>query len=343
VAHLLEVEDLDVWFEVPGRPDVHAVRGVSFTLDQQEKIGLVGESGCGKTTTLLAVAGLLAPSAKIAGHVILAGQEILGMGERGLRAHRWTEMSMVFQGSMSAFSPVTTIGRQLADAIHVRGGQPRAAARARARELLTLVGIPPERADSYPHQLSGGMRQRATIALALSCDPKIVLADEPTTALDVIVQAQVMELLDRLCDELGLSLLLVSHDLMMVAEMCERLHVMYAGEIVESGSDEQIVGSPAHPYTSRLFAATADLSMSVQPVAIPGAPPRLDYPIMGCPFRSRCDRAIERCEHEAPTLRPVRPGQTAACHLVGVDDISEEDLPVAGASGVASGGHDGPA
>lgn len=343
MAHLLEVEDLQVWFETPGGPDVHAVRGVSFTLDQREKIGLVGESGCGKTTTLLAVAGILAPTAKIAGRVLLDGREILGLSDRGMRAHRWTEMSMIFQGSMSAFSPVTTVGRQLADAIRVRGGRSKSEARARARELLGMVGIPPERADSYPHQLSGGMRQRATIALALSCDPRIVLADEPTTALDVIVQAQVMELLDRLCDELGLSLLLVSHDLMLVAEMCERVHVMYAGEIVESGSDEQIVGSPAHPYTSRLFAATADLSMSAAPVAIPGAPPRLDHPVLGCPFQPRCDRAFERCEHEVPVLHPVRPGQTAACHLVGSDDTHEEDLPVAGASGAASGGRDGSA
>jgi peptide/nickel transport system ATP-binding protein len=343
VAHLLEVEDLSVWFETPGGPDVHAVRGVSFTLDEREKVGLVGESGCGKTTTLLAVAGLLAPSAKLAGRVLLDGQEILGLGDRGLRPYRWTKISMVFQGSMNAFSPVTTVGRQLADAIVRRGGHPRAQARVRARELLSLVGIPPERANSYPHQLSGGMRQRATIALALSCDPQIVLADEPTTALDVIVQAQVMELLDRLCDELGLSLLLVSHDLMLVTEVCERLHVMYAGEIVESGSDEQIVNTPAHPYTSRLFAATADLSMSVAPVAIGGAPPRLDHPVTGCPFHSRCDKAFERCQREAPRLRPVRPGQTAACHLIDNDHTNGNGLPVAGASEITSGSHDGPA
>jgi oligopeptide/dipeptide ABC transporter ATP-binding protein len=343
MAHLLEVEDLHVWFETPGGPDVHAVRGVSFTLDQREKVGLVGESGCGKTTTLLAIAGLLAPSAKVSGRVLLDGQEILGLGERAMRPHRWTEMSMVFQGSMNAFSPVTTVGRQLADALQVRGGRSRAQARDRARELLSLVGIPPERASSYPHQLSGGMRQRATIALALSCEPKIVLADEPTTALDVMVQAQVMELLDRLCDELGLSLLLVSHDLMLVTEMCERLHVMYAGEIVETGSDDQIVNVPAHPYTSRLFAATADLSLSVAPVAIPGAPPRLDHPVTGCPFRPRCDRAFEPCAGEVPVLRPVRPGQTAACLLVGRDDTSEEDLPVAGASGATPGGRNGAA
>ncbi len=343
MAHLLEVEDLHVWFEVPGRPDVHAVRGVSFTLDEREKVGLVGESGCGKTTTLLAVAGILAPAAKMSGRVLLDGKEILGLGDRGMRAYRWTEVSMIFQGSMNAFSPVTTIGRQLADAIELRGGRTKSEARARARELLSLVGIPQTRADSFPHQLSGGMRQRVTIALALSCEPKIVLADEPTTALDVIVQAQVMELLDRLCDELGLALLLVSHDLMLVAEMCERLHVMYAGEIIESGSDEQIVDTPAHPYTSRLFAATADLSMSVAPVAIPGAPPRLDHPVLGCPFQPRCDQAIERCEHEEPLLRQIRPGQSAACHLAGGGGDGAEDRPVAGASGVVSGGRDAPA
>jgi peptide/nickel transport system ATP-binding protein len=252
-------------------------------------------------------------------------------------------MSMIFQGSMNAFSPVTTVGRQLADAIQVRGGQPKALARARARELLTLVGIPAERASSYPHQLSGGMRQRATIALSLACEPKIVLADEPTTALDVMVQAQVMELLERLCDELGLALLMVSHDLMLVTEVCERLHVMYAGQIVESGSDDQIVGAPAHPYTSRLFAATADLSLSVAPVAIPGAPPRLDHPVPGCPFRSRCDQAFDRCAHEAPALLPVQPGQMAACHLVEDHDASQEGLSVPGGSELTSGSRDGAA
>jgi peptide/nickel transport system ATP-binding protein len=341
VPHLLEVEDLEVWFETPGGPDVHAVRGVSFTLDKHQRVGLVGESGCGKTTTLLAVAGLLASSAKISGRVLLEGQPIVGLGERRMRAHRWTSMSMVFQGSMNAFSPVTTVAQQLTQAIQVRGGRPRGEARARA--LLSLVGIPPERADSYPHQLSGGMRQRATIALALSCDPDIILADEPTTALDVIVQAQVMELLDRLCDDLGLALLLVSHDLMLVAEICERVHVMYAGEIVESGSDEQIVHHPAHPYTSRLFAATADLSMSVPPVAIPGAPPRLDHPVAGCPFSSRCDQAFDLCEQEAPTLHPIRNGQVAACHLVYGDGASKQNLPVTRDSGITLGGRNGPA
>jgi peptide/nickel transport system ATP-binding protein len=339
VTHRLEVEDLHVWFENPGRSDVHAVRGVSFVLDRHEKLGLVGESGSGKTTTMLALAGLLPSSAKVSGRVSLEGQNILTSDERQLRPHRWTEISMVFQGSMNAFNPVLTVSRQIADVIETRGRRPRTEARQRARELLGQVGIPDKRVASYPHQLSGGMRQRAAIALALACDPKLVLADEPTTALDVMVQAQVMELLKRLCEERELALLLVSHDLMLVAEVCERLSVMYAGQIIESGSNEQMMGTPAHPYTERLFGATADIYSDIAPLSIPGAPPRLDRPVMGCPFRDRCSQAIDRCAVEQPLLQAVGPGQLAACHLNDLD--TDQRSPSSNLNGTGGWGRHG--
>jgi oligopeptide/dipeptide ABC transporter ATP-binding protein len=312
---LLEVENLNVWFAGAGPREVHAVRGVDLALDMGERVGLVGESGCGKTTTILAVLGLLPSNASVAGRVALNGVELLADGERSVRPHRWTDIAMVFQGAMNAFNPVRRISIQVADAIESRAGRPRKEARARARELLRMVGIPRERVDGYPHQFSGGMRQRAAIALALSCEPKVLLADEPTTALDVMVQAQIMELLERICVEQGLALILVSHDLSLVLQLCSRVNVMYAGEIVESGPGAEVAASPAHPYTRLLFAATPDIFDESELASIPGAPPALDRPIAGCPFQPRCDRAFERCSVETPLLGAVRTDWSAACHL----------------------------
>jgi oligopeptide/dipeptide ABC transporter ATP-binding protein len=323
LSRLLEVHGLHVWFADEEGNEVHAVRGVDLELNAQERIGLVGESGCGKSTTILAMMGLLPSNASVAGQVVLDGADILERGEDSVRPHRWRDVAMVFQGAMNAFNPVRPVAAQIADAVRIRGGRPRREAMARARELLQLVGIPSDRADGYPFQFSGGMRQRAAIALALACEPKILLADEPTTALDVMVQAQIMVLLERLCDEQGLALILVSHDLSLVIELCQRTHVMYAGEIVEEGPSNALSDIPTHPYTRLLFAATPDLYEDAPLASIPGAPPALDRDIVGCPFAPRCDRVFDRCREETPILKPSQGAQSAACHL---NDIAKPDV-----------------
>jgi oligopeptide/dipeptide ABC transporter ATP-binding protein len=313
-APLLQVDDLHVWFDLQGGGELHAVQGVGFTLERGERLGLVGESGCGKTTTALAVMGLLPPSASAAGRVLLEGVDMLAGGESTIRPHRWVDIAIVFQGAMNALNPVQTVGKQIVEALELHDLGRGSAARARTGELLESVGIPAARAGRFPHELSGGMRQRAAIAMALACNPKVLIADEPTTALDVMVQAQILELLDALCHELGLALVLVTHDLPVVAQLCDRSVVMYAGRVAEQGPVDALYHDPRHPYTRLLFAATPDLDdLEGRVVSIPGAPPRLDRPIDGCPFRPRCDRAFDRCSDE-PALVPVGEGRTAACH-----------------------------
>jgi oligopeptide/dipeptide ABC transporter ATP-binding protein len=312
---LLQVEDLHVWFELPGGGELHAVQGVDLTLEPAQRLGLVGESGCGKSTTVLALMGLLPATASVAGKVILDGKDVLAGGEDSLREVRWRDIAMVFQGAMNALNPVRSVGSQIVEPMELHGTASGAAARRRAGELLELVGIPAASADRFPHEFSGGMRQRAAIAMSLACGPKILLADEPTTALDVMVQAQILELLERLTEELGLALILVTHDLPVVSQICRHAAVMYAGEIAESGPIDDLFHSPRHPYTRLLFAATPDLYGESEVVSIPGAPPRLDRPIQGCPFNPRCDRTFDRCLVEHPALLPTGPGRVAACHL----------------------------
>jgi oligopeptide/dipeptide ABC transporter ATP-binding protein len=312
---LLQVDDLHVWFDLEGGGELHAVQGVGFTLERGERLGLVGESGCGKTTTALAVMGLLPPTASAAGRVLLDGVDVLAGGEASIRPHRWVDVAIVFQGAMNALNPVQTIGKQIVEALELHDVARGSTARARTGELLESVGIPAARAGRFPHELSGGMRQRAAIAMALACNPKVLIADEPTTALDVMVQAQILELLDALCRELGLALVLVTHDLPIVAQLCDRGVVMYAGRIAEQGPVDALYHDPRHPYTRLLFAATPDLDdLDGRVVSIPGAPPRLDRPLSGCPFRPRCDSAFDRCEVE-PLLTAIGDGRTAACHL----------------------------
>jgi peptide/nickel transport system ATP-binding protein len=316
VTPLLEVEDLHVWFELTDGGELHAVQGVGFTLGPGERLGLVGESGCGKTTTALAIMGLLPSSASAAGRILLEGKDVLTGGEATMRPHRWVDVAIVFQGAMNALNPVRTIGSQIVEALELHEVAQGAAARAKVGELLEAVGIPAQRAARFPHELSGGMRQRAAIAMALSCKPKVLIADEPTTALDVMVQAQILELLDGLCRDFGLALILVTHDLPVVAQLCDKGVVMYAGRIVERAPVDDLYHRPRHPYTRLLFAATPDLDDLEQPIAsIPGAPPRLDRPIVGCPFRPRCDRAFDRCAVETPELLALPDGTAAACHL----------------------------
>jgi peptide/nickel transport system ATP-binding protein len=318
-APLLAVEDLHVWFDLPGGSELHAVQGISFELRESERLGLVGESGCGKTTAILALMGLLPSSAAVSGRVLLEGEDILARGEETVSPHRWRDIAMVFQGAMNAFNPVKRIGDQIREPMELHGIAEGKHARQLVGELLELVGIPRDRADRYPHEFSGGMRQRAAIAMALSCKPRILLADEPTTALDVMVQAQILELLTELAEGLGrdfgLAVVLVTHDLPLVSQVCSRAAVMYAGRIVESGPIDALYHDPRHPYTRLLFAATPDLHGSDRVASIPGAPARLDHELVGCPFAPRCDRAFEPCPTVVPRLLEPAPGHLAACHL----------------------------
>jgi len=267
----LWLKDLNVWFDTSTRrqpSEAHTVKNLNLRIEPGERVGLVGESGCGKTTTILAAMGLLPASASISGSIMLGDEDILAGGESGIAPHRWRDVAMVFQGAMSAFNPVKTIGWQITEAIEIRGNLAGPAAQARVVQLLDQVGLPPEIAKRYPHQLSGGMKQRAMIAMALSCDPKVLLADEPTTALDVVVQDQILKLLVRLSIELGLTLVLVTHDLGVVAQSCTRAAVMLRGEIVEEASLDDLYRRPQHPYTRSLFEATPSLAEAVRPESV---------------------------------------------------------------------------
>ena len=312
---LLELDEVHVWFDLDGGGTLHAVQGVSLSLRPGERVGLVGESGCGKSTTVLAAIGLLPANATVAGRVLLDGVDIMPGGESSFRPHRWVDVAMVFQGAMNALNPVRTIGSQIVEALQLHGSS-KGQETARVKELLESVGIPAGRAGCYPHELSGGMRQRAAIAMALSCNPRVLIADEPTTALDVMVQAQILELLDGLCRDFSLALAFVTHDLPIVTQLCDRAAVMYAGEIVEQGPVDALFHEPRHPYTRLLFAATPDLyGPTGEVVSIPGGPPRLDRPLVGCPFQPRCDSAFGRCAVERPALNEVGGAHVAACHL----------------------------
>jgi peptide/nickel transport system ATP-binding protein len=314
---LLEVRGLEVFFDLPDG-ELHAVQGVDLSLDPGERLGIVGESGSGKTTTVLALMGLLPPTALVAGEVRLSGKDLLSGGERGCDEWRWSEIATVFQGAMNAFNPVRTVGWQIAEPVQVHGTAARTGARERTRELIALVGLPPGVEQAYPHELSGGMRQRAAIAMALACQPRVLLADEPTTALDVVVQDGILKLLTRLSDELGLALVFVTHDLAAATATCTRIAVMYAGRVVEEGPVGDIRRTPSHPYTRQLFAATPDLFDSRAVAFIKGSPPRLDRPIEGCPFAPRCELRFDRCDNERPALAAIGNGLRSACHLSAV-------------------------
>jgi peptide/nickel transport system ATP-binding protein len=315
---LLEARGLEVFFELP-YGELHAVQGVDLSLDAGERLGLVGESGSGKTTTILALMGLLPPTASVAGEVRLDGHDLLRDGERGCDPWRWRDIATVFQGAMNSFNPVRTIGWQITEPMEVHRTAIGAAARSRTRELLALTGLPPGIEQAYPHELSGGMRQRAAIAMALACQPKVLLADEPTTALDVVVQDGILKLLAHLTNELDLALVLVTHDLAAAAAICTRLAVMYAGRVVEEAPVSDITDAAQHPYTRQLFAATPSLLGNTTVKPIPGVPPRLDRPIEGCPFEPRCEARFDRCSREDPALVAVEERWRSACHLSAAD------------------------
>jgi peptide/nickel transport system ATP-binding protein len=315
-APLLVVEGLTTHFTLESGT-VNAVDGVGFTLRDGEALGIAGESGCGKTTTALSLVGLLPSNARIvSGSVRLYGIDLVAKTENQLRRYRWREVSIVFQGAMNALNPVRRIGEQIGEPIERRLQKSRADADRRARELLELVGIPEDRARAYPHELSGGMRQRAMIAMALACDPAIVIGDEPTTALDVMVQAQILELLERLRAELGLSLILITHDLSVIAETCDRVLIMYAGRVAEEGPVAQIFRVPRHPYTQKLLAAFPNIHADRRTLeVIPGAPPDLRTPPPGCRFHPRCPLAMPMCAETVPPEVTFDDGVRVACHL----------------------------
>ncbi|CAN5837718.1 dipeptide/oligopeptide/nickel ABC transporter permease/ATP-binding protein [soil metagenome] len=313
----LRVENLSVSFESEAGPQ-RAVDRLSFELTRGETVGLVGESGSGKTTTALALLRLLPPGGRIeSGRVLLGDVDVLGLSAKELRALRWSRMSIVFQGAMNALNPVRNVGDQVAEAVRVHEpGVGRQAAAQRARRLLDRVGISAERADDYPHTFSGGMRQRAMIALALSCRPEVIIADEPTTALDVMIQAQILQLLAELGRELGMATLIVTHDLGVVAQACDRVLVMYGGSIVEDAGVHQLFTEPQHPYTQLLLQSFPDVDQPDRRLrAIPGSPPRLDQMPAGCQFAPRCPYAFERCLLERPPAYELD-GRRAACFLV---------------------------
>ncbi len=300
------------------RPQVaRALEDVSFDVLPGQTLGLVGESGCGKTTLLMSVMRLLPSNGRITnGQVLYKGRDLLALEEREMRVYRWKEMAIVFQGAMNALNPVMKIGDQIREAILLHHLMDPGQAGRRVEELLELVGIPHERAEQYPHQYSGGMRQRAMIAMALACKPSILFADEPTTALDVMIQAQVLELLREIQKSLGLAIVLVTHDLGVVAEVCDSVVVMYGGKVAECGCADDIYNRPQHPYTQRLLASFPDLQRPVSHLAsIPGTPPRLTDLPKGCRFEPRCDVRQERCAAAGPGLIESSPGHYVACHL----------------------------
>ena len=316
-APLLVVKDLRTHFKLDSGW-VRAVDGVSFRLNDGEALGIAGESGCGKTTTALSLVRLLPSNARIrkGSSIELFGIDLVPKTEDQLRRYRWREISIVFQGAMSALNPVRRVGEQIAEPIEFRLGEPKERARRRAAELLELVGIPRKRAEAYPHELSGGMRQRVMIAMALACDPAIVIGDEPTTALDVMVQAQILKLLEQLRQELGLSLILITHDLSVIAETCDRTLVMYAGRVAEEGPVRQIFRAPRHPYTSKLLGAFPSIQADRRTLdTIPGQLPDLRDPPSGCRFHPRCPAAMAVCKEIVPPEVLFPDGVRVACHL----------------------------
>jgi oligopeptide transport system ATP-binding protein len=321
---LLEVKDLTTRFYTDDGI-VQAVNGVSWHVDEGETLGIVGESGCGKSVSVLSILRLIPqPPGKIeSGEVWFEEQDLLKLSDDKMRSVRGNKMAMVFQDPMTSLNPVLTINQQISEAVTLHMGMNKKQARERTAELLELVQIPQaeDRLDDYPHQFSGGMRQRAMIAMALSCNPQVLIADEPTTALDVTIQAQIIELVKQLRDEIGMAIIWITHDLGIVAGIADRVAVMYAGFIIETADVKDLYGDPRHPYTVGLLGSVPRLDMKVKEKLTPifGVPPDLIELPTGCPFAARCDYRVEGCA-ERPALRTVAPGHEVACWV----DIAEE-------------------
>ncbi len=318
---LLAVEDLHTHF-FTAEGTVRAVDGVSFSIASGETLGIVGESGCGKSVTALSILRLLPRKGAriIAGHIRFEGRDLVPLTEPEMREIRGNRIAMIFQEPMTSLNPVHTIGSQIAEAVRIHQKLSRPAARARAAEALKLVRIPdaPRRLADYPHQFSGGMRQRAMIAMALACNPKLLIADEPTTALDVTIQAQILRLMLELKERIGAAVMLITHDLGVVAETCQRVIVMYAGRTVEEAPVLELFDHPAHPYTRGLLASTPYRAGGRPRLAeIPGVVPSLREPITGCAFAPRCPMAIDRCRIETPPMQSLADGHRAACFRAG--------------------------
>ena len=318
---LLEVEQLQTHFRTPDGV-LRAVDGLSLKIEAGQTLAIVGESGCGKSVTAMSILRLIPePPGKIAGSIRFEGRNLLEMSKRELRDIRGNEISMIFQEPMTSLNPVLTVGRQIRETFRLHQGLSRAAAQERALEMLTLVGIPEprRRLSEYPHQLSGGMRQRVMIAIALACNPKLLIADEPTTALDVTIQAQILDLMRELKSRVGAAIMLITHDLGVVAEVADQVVVMYAGRKVEEASVRDLFRAPKHPYTQGLLGAVPKLGSSLSGeqtklAEIPGLVPSLKRRIEGCVFAGRCAKATDVCRTIAPALEDKAPAHTAACH-----------------------------
>ena len=312
---LLEVKNLQTYFET-SKGLYKAVDGASFNLEHGEALGLVGESGCGKTTSALSIVRLLPKEGKIyGGEINMEGTNLVTLSDEEIRSRRWKDVSIIFQGSMNALNPVMKVGDQIAEVIVLHEKISKRDALKRAGELFELVEMPVDRINNYPHEFSGGMKQRAMIAIALACNPKIVIGDEPTTALDVMVQAQILNLLERLRKELNMGLILITHDLSILGETCDRIAVMYAGKIVEMGTVADIFDQTAHPYTERLIACFPNVGKEkIIPPSIEGVPPNLLEPISGCSFYPRCHKAMPICASETPITVHLGGKHSVACH-----------------------------
>ena len=315
-APLLEVSGLVLRYDTEVG-EVSAVENVSFSLGRAEAMGLVGESGCGKTSVALSLLRLAPDTARYrSGSILWEGVDLLGLSDQQMRLYRWAEISMVFQGAMNAWNPVYRVGEQIREAMYQHFDPPLSKPETNQRldDLFRLVGLDPAVQNRYPHELSGGMRQRAVIAMALSCEPKLIIADEPTTALDVIVQAQILEELKEIQEDLGLSILYISHDMAVIAQVTDTIGVMYAGKLVEFGPTREVFRRPRHPYSFLLLSSIPSVTgPRRRPVSLAGTPPNLLAPPAGCRFHPRCPWATEQCRNDEPPMMQIGPSQWAAC------------------------------